>query len=470
MNNKKVKSGFTLMELMVYIGLLGLIVVIAGRAFSDSSRMRMRTQSMLQASQTSGNVATIIKQDIAQLGAKSAKITPDPADTPTLMDEFDFKDSVYMKIDVTNAGNNDSSSFTIKKGQGDSEDLDSLIMRRVRYSDAGDYEAVEEVSWYVDEDHVLWRSCRVVDIKTGVSNDENCPTEGVGSVAIAESVAKFKLTAATPAVADSLVSVLPSDVDSVKNFKLVARFGDSIYEPLNANPEDGGASITLSGFYRNYDFDESNPGPITEPDNIKANQVFVADPGASTHSWSTQCHKITLEPYVEYEISFSMPPPPEDDASRMFCPGRDHMAVGFRFADGTRNGKKPDGLYDFQFYPPTEGDDTDTGLRKMRFVANDTLKNVCLGFSFALFSPVASAGNINISDLKLKKVPTSNYKFVNGSCYLTPGSACPANSPCCDPKVKKNVKAIKVEFSIAKNGESGAETAIIPIPSNGPRD
>ena len=147
------------------------------------------------------------------------------------------------------------------------------------------------------------------------------------------------------------------------------------------------------------------------------------------------------------------------------------MAVGFRYADGSKNGKKPDGLNDFLFYPPTVGDYNDTGLRKMRFTTNDTIKNVCLGFSFALFSPVASAGNINISDLKLKKIPTSNYKFVNSACDLTPGSStCPANSPCCDPKVKKNVKAIKLELSIAKNGESGAETAIIPIPSNGPRD
>ena len=42
MNFFKAKSGFTLMELMVYIGLLGLIVIIAGQAFSDSTRMRIR--------------------------------------------------------------------------------------------------------------------------------------------------------------------------------------------------------------------------------------------------------------------------------------------------------------------------------------------------------------------------------------------------------------------------------------------
>ena len=73
MNVLKVKSGFTLMELMVYVALLGGIVLIAGEAFSQSTKMRIRTQSMLQTNQTAGNVATIIKQDIAQLGAKSVK-------------------------------------------------------------------------------------------------------------------------------------------------------------------------------------------------------------------------------------------------------------------------------------------------------------------------------------------------------------------------------------------------------------
>ena len=53
-------------------------------------------------------------------------------------------------------------------------------------------------------------------------------------------------------------------------------------------------------------------------------------------------------------------------------------------------------------------------------------------------------------------IPSSNYTFVSG---YTP-----------DPVDKKNIKAIKLELSISKNGEAGTETAFIPIPSNGPRD
>jgi prepilin-type N-terminal cleavage/methylation domain-containing protein len=70
--NFKFKTGFTLIELMVYIALLGGIVLIAGKAFSDSSKMRMRTQSMLQASEIAEKVAVIFKADVAQTGAKTS--------------------------------------------------------------------------------------------------------------------------------------------------------------------------------------------------------------------------------------------------------------------------------------------------------------------------------------------------------------------------------------------------------------
>lgn len=469
----RLKSGFTLMELMVYIALLGGIVLIAGKAFSDSSKMRVRTQSMLQASQTVGNVMTIVRQDIAQTGAKSAKKDPALIPEPGVMDEFEnrYIDSVYMDHGKTAENFKDSSSYRIgqKRGPGVGDTLDTLIMRRLRYDNQGYYEAVEEVTWLVNSEQVLKRFCQSFNVVSADHEDPMCPSTNGDSVSIAENIHKFKVTPAKPSIADSLVSVLPSNDESVKSFKLVARFGDSIYEPLNAKPENGGTKVTLLGFYRNYNFDESNPGPITNPDEIRANQVFLADTGASSNAWSTQCHKVTLDPYVEYEISFSMPRPPDEDASRMFCPERDHMAVGFRYADGTNNGRKPEGLNDFLFYPPTVGDFSDTGLRKMRFTTNDTIKKVCLGLSFALFSPVASAGNINITGLKLRKIPSSNYEFANDACS-TPCSN-PSNfNPCCNPSVKKNVKAIKVELSINMNGEGGAETAIIPIPSNGPRD
>ena len=70
---RREKAGFTLMELMVYMAILGIIVIVAGRAFSDSTKFRIRTQNILKATQEVENVATLFKSDVAQMGAKSSK-------------------------------------------------------------------------------------------------------------------------------------------------------------------------------------------------------------------------------------------------------------------------------------------------------------------------------------------------------------------------------------------------------------
>ena len=69
---KSRKSGFTLMELLVYIAIVGIVVIVAGQAFSNSTKMRVRTQSMLKASEVAENVATLFRADVAQTGAKSS--------------------------------------------------------------------------------------------------------------------------------------------------------------------------------------------------------------------------------------------------------------------------------------------------------------------------------------------------------------------------------------------------------------
>ena len=464
----RLKSGFTLMELMVYIALLGGIVLIAGKAFSDSSRLQSGTQSMLQATQMSENVAVLIKKDFAQAGAKSFKT----ANT----DNFGFLNAVYMDPNNVVDSLKDFSSYIHardsvceKKRVGDSikidttrcHRMDTFTMRRIRYQQNGDYEAIEHVTWFADTTtNELKRYCRSLNRAVAIPEDPTCLDSGHAkiedAIIVASGLYEFKLIPGTPTVTESAASVLPSDDDSVKSFKLVSRFGDSIYEPLNAEPVIGGEVVTLSGFYMNYDFIENKP--ITNADAIKANQVFVAPVGANTNSWNTQCKKFNLEPNIVYEISFSMPlPNTDDDPSRMFCPGRDHMTVGFRYAS---NGAKPgrDTLpdSDFQFYPPTSISSAlpndDTGFRKMRFIPRDTIKNVCLGFTFAFFSPVASSGNIKIANLKLKKIPSSNYRFMDEPISIVD---------------KKNVKAVKMKLSVLSNSAVGTDSTTMFMPSNG---
>lgn len=439
---QRAKAGFTLIELMVYIALLGGIVLIAGQAFSDSTKMRVRTQSMLQTSQDVGNITTIFRQDLAQMGAKSYKNTSGI---------FVIHDSVFTKIGTSvPEADKDSSSYELQSNQGGAG-LDKITMRRIRYTNAGDFEAVEKVSWYV-ENRNLMRVCATI---AGTANVD-CPAQDEKTdeepVIIAENIDKFKIIPGKPTTIDSAkyTNILPATGD---DFKLVSRFGDSNFEPLNVEPEAGGPSIRLSGFAMNYDF--SSNEPYTNPDLIKANQVFFSAIGSTDPdaSWNKLCKKITLEPYIEYEISFAMPKPADDDPSRMFCPGRDHMAVGFRYAE---DGQRPEEITDFQFYPPTDDENTlDKGFRRMRFTVHQAVSDVCLGFTFASFSPIASSGNIKLSKVKLRKIPSSNYIFTDTAI---------------SPLDKKNVKAMKVEISTSKNGESGTETIIVPVPGNGPKD
>jgi hypothetical protein len=93
----------------------------------------------------------------------------------------------------------------------------------------------------------------------------------------------------------------------------------------------------------------------------------------------------------------------------------------------------------------------------------DTVKRVCLAFTFAVYSPVVGNGSLTISNLKVKRGLHSNYRFDESKLEL----------PIQD---KKNVKALKLQMSVkrgVKNGNKG-ETSnvelVIPIPSNGPRD
>ena len=166
-------SGFTLIELMVYIALLGGIVLIAGQAFSDSTKMRMRTQSMLQASETAEKVAAIFKADVAQTGAKTAMEAGASESGAEYGNKFsNIYTNVYMD---PNSENKDSSSFSVVTKNG----FDSLTIRRLRYDESGHYSAVEQIAWFV-RDGSLWRNCRILEKKSNLPEDDPC-TDGATS-------------------------------------------------------------------------------------------------------------------------------------------------------------------------------------------------------------------------------------------------------------------------------------------------
>ncbi|MCF0215333.1 MAG: prepilin-type N-terminal cleavage/methylation domain-containing protein [Fibrobacteraceae bacterium] len=414
----KKQNGFTLIELMVYIAIVGIVVLVAGQAFSDSTKFRVRSQSMLKAAESAKSVASLVREDLAQMGAKTSFFHQTAGS-----DDFATRTEVYM-----DAENSDFSSYKLNSGS-------DIVFRHVRYNEYGEYDAVEEVRWYLEGDN-LKRRCKNISGKAA----DDCTTEGVESV-IADGVSVFKVVAAKPGVVNGNSSILfPAGGDK---FRLIARTDGADYKPVTVEPVTGGSSVNLSGLVSNYNYTQHKEG------NTKyKNQVFVAssvDALDEGDSWQS-CFQIALKKEVEYEIGFEMSL--NRDASRSFVPGKDHMAVGFRDAE---NGAKQTGLEDYLFYPPTS--DKGRGKRAVRFAPKSDFDNACIVFTLSTFSPVAHGGLVSINSLYLKKVEYANYEFDASFTHETLD--------------KKNVKAFQVELVVEKNGEQGRVVDIVATPSNG---
>jgi len=457
---EKTKMGFTLVELLVYIAIVGIVVIVAGQAFSNSTKMRVRTQSMIKASEVAGNVANLFKDDVAQTGAKSSMESGDAASGSTYGNNFsEVYQAVYMDPGNEDADKVDSSSFSIVDVDG----FDSVTLRRLRYDDDGHYAGVEQIAWFV-RNGILWRNCKLLQKVGTLADDEPC-SDGEDSVPtdveMASGVDTFKVVSARPKALGDAVQIFPAPGET--EFRLVPRTGGSYISLSVANSSGelnkGGDSQILSNFFSNY---STATEDLVEESNRKVNEVIVMkNETTSETSWKTLCAsygKFTFEPDQEYEISFTVPfPASSSDYSLLFVPGVDHMSVGLRDAETGDLPKVNEvvQINDFMFFPPL--DTKGAGKRSMRFSVANKLQNVCLAFTFACYSPLVSQGNLTISDLRVKTVPTSTYDFSGFS-------------PESNKNDKQNVKAFQLKLSISRNGETGVSNLIVPIPSNGPRD
>lgn len=415
------KRGFTLIELLVYIAIVGIIVIVAGQAFSDSTKTRLRTQSMIEANKIAENAGVLLHDDIAQIGSKTSYVS----------DKMSYeKHNVYA-----DSAHGDFSSFRLfQKSDGD-----SIVFWRVVNNSDGAYVRTEQVTWFVSNasgKKTLRRSCMTL---AGNVDSVACPATA-NVVDIADDVEEFKLVPAKPSVlggSDELI--FPSAAASGK-FRLVSR-SDVVrhFTPVTVSPSEGATIVNLSGFTTNY--------PDTADIKIR-HQVFIQESGSVDNQWRN-CKQFTIKKGATYEISFSMPN--NADESRMFQPGKDHLSVGLRLPG--------DGLFanvsdvpDMLFYPATS--DEGIGSRVMRFSTNavDSAK-VCLAFTFASFSPTLSAGILSISNFKLKKVADANYVY-DESYILSDAD-------------KAKVRAFQVQFAVKNRGEMGRVVLEVPVPSNG---
>lgn len=428
------KAGFTLVELLVYMAILGVVVLVAGQALTDSTKFRIRTQNMLVSSQNAESVANLLKDDIAQMGAKEYE-------TDKYSGNFVVVRNVFMHPDDADASQIDMSSYFLQKGSGE---YDSLYFRRIRYDDDGKYVGLEEVSWYV-HDGKLYRRCKRMESASGAVDDESCPSENGMEVMIVDDVSRFKVLPAKPNLLESSTGKVLFPPPSEKNpnaFRLVSRYDGSKILRLNVDPELGGDIVKVTGFVSNYDV-ESESYSITN----KINQLYAAQANGLSGTWSELCTEMTFTPGAEYEVSFKMPILASTDYSQSIVPGRDHLSVGLR----TKSGEKISRLDDFMFSIPN--DETSANVaRTFRFSVTNEVK-ACLAFTFVIFSPLAEQGSMNISNLSVKKVQDVNYVFDE---TYTPEIA-----------DKKNIRAFYVDLRVNKHGEQGGSTYVFATPSNG---
>ena len=503
------KKGFTLMELLVYMAIVGIIVVVAGQAFSNSTKFRVRTQNMLKATQEAENAATLFKADVSQMGAKSSLegvASTKGADhglkflsvCPKDVTENCIPSKVYVNPDANDDVNKDSSSFELSTSNNQSD----LKVRRVRFDDDGKYKSVEEIHWFVSGT-TLYRRCYTLagdehSEGSGANKVDICKAKPAtvdnevnDAVEIATGVTKFDVIAATPSTSVYNEQVFPtpcSPEPCTDAFQLMTLPSEDNIVALKVGSGElgyaGGSSVMLSRFFSNFSITSGEGGALLDKDDWKINRVIAVDNIAPTanYTWKSHCasHGIkaagdgdddtdsdadySLLKDQEYEISFEIIYPSKDgnneeDKSLMFVPNEDHMSVGLRSAV---NGDflKKDGkvlVEDFMFYPPmnTHG----AGTRSMRFTVSSSIKDpFCIAFTFACFSPLVSNGKVTIKDLKMKKVASSNYDI------QTPFNAG-------NIVEKKNVKALKLNLQVTRGaGETGEVDVIIPTPGNGPRD
>lgn len=422
---------------------MGIVVIVAGQAFSNSTKFRVRNQSMIEANAVAGNVGAFLKDDIAQIGAKSAI---DLTNSTTNGDAFVLMSEVYMDPENSEPTKVDSSSFNLTKGGK----FDSLTVRRIQYLGTGAYNRVEEISWYV-QNGILYRSCKTIE---GTEDGANCPNSKAVVVAMADSVHQFKVIPSKPGVLETSGEpgtaglLFPNTSDLAdKTFRLIPYFGTDHYSFLTATPAEGGSTvISLSGFSTNY---KESGEAVAEP----IRHMVLAGESGGTGDWSG-CKKIAFKKDSIYEISFEMTN--NEDESRMFRAGIDHFAVGIRMVDDVPT--LVEDVPDYYYYPPQN--DKGIGTRVMRFSSKKEDFQACIAFTFAFFSPTVNMGHFSISNLQVRLAGEMNYVWDESFAEKIETDY---------KKDKKNVRAFKVDFVVKKNGEAGKASVVIPAPSNGVR-
>jgi len=440
--------GFTLIELLVYMAIMGFIIVVAGRAFSDSTKMRVRSQNMLASAEEAGRVSALLKEDISQMGAKSFGRSSASGIV------FDTVAGVHWNYNAK-----DFSSYNLERNNP-ANDYDYLSFRKAYYDPNGVCGAVLAVEWYVRAaDSVLMRKCtstrpaKCATVNNFDADQEKCATNGT-TLEIARNVVLFKLNPSIPGI---IGSSYPSATDTLYSFS-----------STNANPfsyrvNSTGTPAAYNGKVLSGVFSVNSSSSGTQHTDF-----YIAGAGGNN------CQSFTFNAGEEYAIRFQLlykvnsSDPCRTNANctvetsiaekynrmAMFQANRDHLSIGLR---NPTTYVPINGISDFLFYPPQDDIADNVKTRLFRFSVPENTP-ACVGITAAFYSPEAYKGHLDIDSLKVYRKTDEIYHFErsSGSNY-NPSSA----------SAKAQVKAFELSLGINKKGEINRTTTVIPVPNNG---
>lgn len=425
--NNRGKSGFTLMELLVYIGLMGLIVVIAGRAFSNSTKFRIRTEGMLKGNSEAREVSAILREDLNQMGAKTF---------------FTANDAEIQSGAFYNASSDaDKSSFYLSASR------DTISFNKVVYDEIGNAKFVQQISWMFVNNDGLYRMCKTL-WPTG-ANPPECLADNSVPVLMSNKITSFRLW---PGVRLEDAESGEDDVFTKgSSFTLAPRSNSTskaYYIMPALTPNEDNTVVNVKGLQTN----DQNRGKAI------ASQLYLLDGSSSTinaDSW-TSCRTFTFEALATYAVSMDITASCKTSAPNYMCDfqaGIDHIGIGFRTPDGEQF---PD-IHDFLTYP-TQSISGEESSRYAEFSIPTKIENACLTVTIALYSPEVYRGNFSISNIAIFKRNAANYDF-----NTTPGSKAYGESG----EDKNKVKAFKLEMDATVNNETSHVENIILTPNNG---
>ncbi len=425
MKARNSKAGFTLIELIVYSGLIGVIVVIAGQAFSNSTKFRVRSENMIRSTSTANSLSTLLSEDLSQMGSKT-----------------DLGDGAYHFFNQAyNDPESDSSSYVLVPR----DFHDSISFKRVYNGTDGKALYLQQIDWYLEEEGALYRKCRTLAKLSEEEPLAECPEvpgdgEDVQPVLMSENISEFSLTPGRR-LQDASGCETTNFADGCFKlgsvYTLASRSSTGI-TPVIVQKASESAATEIKGFYSNYD-GESN----------YHSQVYLLNGSVDNPIWG-QCSEFTFKPNVTYGVSFSLMV--ESDISnvnymRNFMAEYDHVSVGFR----TNEGDPIEGIQDHMVYPAQGEIDTE---RYFEFSFPREVTNACLVFTFAFYSKYAADGALAISGLSVFPRDESSYDF----------NPPPPDSLKSDKRLHK---AFKYRLVTNVGGESTVIEKFVPTPNNG---